>query len=116
MTVTADLAYLNRTDERKLAWQQELDEKVEKYYGEHIYLKLRDDYIHEPRELQMHLTEKEYAFIRSQLHQAVVDVEAWLKGEWDGGFIMGHYPKVFKFENGRRFGQEQRFFLLQIFI
>ncbi len=72
-----DMAYisglLDERELRKLAWQRELDRKVQEYYGSHIYLRLREGYINDLIDLRMCLTEREHDFVLTVLRKAALD-------------------------------------------
>ncbi len=117
--VSDDVPCLDVATERELrkqAWQDELDRKVEEYFGSHIYLRMRDGYIADMADLRTSLTEHEFGFVLTQLRQAVVDYERFLKHGWNSKtMLIGNYPKLFRLENGDR-GREKRQCLIQIFI
>ncbi len=109
------LGYQDERELRKQAWQQELDRKVQEYYGSHIYLRIREGYINDLIDLRMCLTEREHEYVLTVLRKAALDYEKIIRHGWDEGALVGmNYPRTFKIENGN--GHEKRQCLIQIFV
>lgn len=91
----------------------ELDRRLEEYYGDHIYVRLREGDIPYISDLKIILSNYEYRMLLVQLHQAVKDIEYFRKHAYTTRFN-GNYPRAFSLDNGEN--KHKRHVLIQVFI
>ncbi len=102
----------------KIAWQKELDKKLELYFGKNVFLSLREGRVKSVMDLMLTLSEAELDAVIPQLRQACLDVEAIIKnGDSPANpcYVLGYkYPKHFAVGGGKN--SNRRYVLIQILI
>ncbi len=117
-SIASDLAYIYGYERelKKRAWEDELDVKVEEYFGTHVILSLSEGRIRSITDLKLTLTQSELSGIMPVLRQACLDYEV-LNRQKDnpaGTFVAGYkYPRQVYFGNSHI---ERRYGIIQILV